>query len=104
MSSRELGTSGEEAGKSARGASGPGERRGKEEGEELGSAKGHEMKRPASLAAAILFWLIALAQLLRVLLRVRVTAGSHDVPLWLSAVAFVVLGALGLWLWRERRE
>jgi ABC-type nickel/cobalt efflux system permease component RcnA len=62
------------------------------------------MKRPASLVAAILFWLIALAQLLRVLLRVRVTAGSHDIPLWLSAVAFVVLGALGLWLWRERRE
>jgi uncharacterized membrane protein len=62
------------------------------------------MKRPASLAAAILFWLVALAQLLRVLLRVRVTAGGHDIPLWLSAVVFVVLGALGLWLWRERRE
>jgi hypothetical protein len=43
------------------------------------------MKRPASLVAAIVFWLIALAQLLRVLLRVRVTAGSHDIPLWLSA-------------------
>jgi hypothetical protein len=62
------------------------------------------MKKPASLVAAILFWLIALAQLLRVLLRVRVTAGSRDIPLWLSAAAFVVLGALGLWLWRERRE
>jgi hypothetical protein len=60
------------------------------------------MKRPASLVAAIVFWLIALAQLLRILLRVRVTAGSHDIPLWLSAVAFVVLGALGMWLWRER--
>jgi hypothetical protein len=31
-----------------------------------------EMKRPASLLAAVLFWLIALAQLLRVLLRVVV--------------------------------
>ena len=60
------------------------------------------MKRPASLGAAIVFWLIALAQLLRVLLSVRVTAGSHDIPLWLSAVAFIVLGALGMWLWRER--
>ena len=29
------------------------------------------MKRPASFVAAILFWLIALAQLLRVLLRVE---------------------------------
>jgi hypothetical protein len=60
------------------------------------------MKRPASLVAAIVFWLVAIAQLLRVLLQVRVTAGSHDIPLWLSAVAFVVLGALGMWLWRER--
>ncbi len=64
--------------------------------------EGAEMKRPTSLVAAILFWLIALAQLLRVILRVRVTAGSHDIPLWPSAVAFVVLGALGVWLWRER--
>jgi len=62
------------------------------------------MKKPASPVAAILFWLIALAQLLRFLLRVRVTAGSHDLPLWLSAVAFVVLGAVGVWLWRERQE
>ena len=62
------------------------------------------MKKPASLVAAILFWLVALAQLVRVLLRVRVTVGSHDIPLWPSAVAFVVLGALGIWLWRERRE
>jgi hypothetical protein len=62
------------------------------------------MKRPASIIAAIVFWLIALAQLLRVILRVRVTAGSHDMPLWLSAVAFVVLGTLGLWLWRERQQ
>ena len=62
------------------------------------------MKKPASLVAAILFWLIALAQLLRVILRVRVTAGSYDIPFWLSSVAFVVLGTLGLWLWRERQE
>jgi hypothetical protein len=62
------------------------------------------MRKPASLVAAIVFWLIALAQALRVLLRVRVTAGSHDIPLWPSAVAFLVLGALGIWLWRERRE
>ena len=60
------------------------------------------MKKPAALVAAIVFWLIALAQLLRLFFQVRVTAGSHDIPLWLSAVAFVVLGALGMWLWRER--
>jgi lipopolysaccharide export LptBFGC system permease protein LptF len=63
-----------------------------------------EMKRPASLVAAILFWLIALAQLLRVLFRVQVTAGGVNIPLWVSILAFIVLGALGIWLWRERRE
>jgi hypothetical protein len=62
------------------------------------------MRKPASLVAAIVFWLIALAQLLRVILRVRVTAGSHDIPLWASSSAFVVLGVLGMWLWRERLE
>jgi hypothetical protein len=61
------------------------------------------MKKPASLVAAMLFWLIALAQLLRVLLRVEVTAGGVTIPYWISILAFVVLAALGIWLWRERR-
>jgi len=60
--------------------------------------------RPASLVVAIVLWLIALAQLLRVLLRVEVRAGDVSIPLWVSIVAFVVLAALGIWLWRERRE
>jgi hypothetical protein len=61
------------------------------------------MQKPASLVAAILFWLIAIAQLLRVLLRVEVTAGGVNIPLWISIVAFIILAALGIWLWRERR-
>jgi len=40
------------------------------------------MRKPASLVAAIVFWLIALAQLLRVLLRVEVTAPGVNMPLW----------------------
>ena len=62
------------------------------------------MKKPASLVAAILFWLIALAQLLRVLFRVEVTAGGVNIPLWVSILAFIILAALGVWLWRERQE
>jgi uncharacterized membrane protein len=62
------------------------------------------MKKPASLVAAILFWLIALAQLFRVLFRVEVTAGGVNIPLWVSILAVIVLGTLGMWLWRERRE
>jgi hypothetical protein len=62
------------------------------------------MKRPAPLVAAILFWLIALAQLLRVLFQVEVTAGGVNIPIWVSILAFIILGALGILLWRERRE
>ena len=62
------------------------------------------MKKQASLVAAILFWLIALAQLLRVLFRVEVTAAGVNIPLWLSILAVFVFGTLGIWLWRERRE
>jgi len=62
------------------------------------------MKKPASLVAAILFWLIALAQLLRVLLRIEVRAGDVNIPLWVSVLVFIVLAALGIWLWRERRD
>jgi hypothetical protein len=61
------------------------------------------MTKPASLVAAIVFWLIALAQLLRVLFRVEVKAGGFDIPLWPSVFAVIVFGALGIWLWRERR-
>ena len=62
------------------------------------------MKKPASLAVAIFLWLIALVQLLRVIYGIRVTAQSVDIPLWVSGLAFVVLVALGIWLWRERRQ
>ena len=62
------------------------------------------MKKPASLVAAIVLWLIALAQLFRFLFRAEVTAQGFHIPLWPSAVAFIVLGLLGVWLWRERQE
>ena len=60
--------------------------------------------RPASLVVAIVLWLIAVAQLLRVLFRVDVRAGDVSIPLWVSILAFIVLAALGIWLWRERRK
>jgi hypothetical protein len=62
------------------------------------------MKKPASLAVAIFLWLIALVQLLRVIFDIRVTAQGVDIPLWVSGLAFIVLVALGIWLWRERRQ
>lgn len=61
------------------------------------------MKKRASLVAAIVFWLMALAQLLRLLFRVEVRAGGTEIPLWVSVPAVLILGALGVWLWLDRR-
>ena len=60
------------------------------------------MKRPASLVAAILFLLMAIAQVCRFFLKVNIVAGSVEVPLWPSAIAAVVLAALAIWLLKER--
>jgi hypothetical protein len=60
------------------------------------------MKRPASLVAAILFLLLAILQLCRFILGVRVVAAGVEIPVWPSAIAGVVLAALAIWLLKER--
>ena len=62
------------------------------------------MKRPASLVAAILFFLMAIAQLCRVILGVNVVAAGMAIPVWPSALAVVVLAALAVWLLLERKK
>ncbi|MBN1472989.1 MAG: hypothetical protein JW914_00095 [Syntrophaceae bacterium] len=62
------------------------------------------MKRPASLVAAILFFVMAIAQVCRFFLQVNVVAGDITVPLWPSALAAVVLILLGIWLLKERNS
>lgn len=62
------------------------------------------MKRPASLVAAILFFVMAIAQLCRFFLQVNVVAGEITVPLWPSALAAAVLVLLGIWLLVERNS
>ncbi len=60
--------------------------------------------KPVACLATIFLALVALAQLLRLVLRVEVIAGGVAIPLWLSAVACVVTGALAVLLWRESRR
>jgi hypothetical protein len=48
--------------------------------------------------------LVAVAQLLRLVLRVEVTAGGVSIPLWASVVACVVTGGLSFMLWRENKR
>ena len=62
------------------------------------------MKRPASLVAAILFILMAIAQLCRVILGVNVVASGVEIPVWPSVIAAVVLILLAVWLLLERKK
>ncbi len=58
--------------------------------------------KPFTTLAAILLALIALMQLLRVLSGWGVTVNGMAVPIWASAIAFVITAALSVMLWRER--
>jgi cadmium resistance protein CadD (predicted permease) len=60
------------------------------------------MKQPASLVIGILLLFIACAQLCRFVLKVEVVAAGMEIPLWPSAIAAIVLVALGVWLLKER--
>lgn len=50
--------------------------------------------------ASLVFALIALAQLWRLIAQPEVIVAGTTIPLWVSAVGFIVLGGLCLWLWR----
>jgi hypothetical protein len=50
--------------------------------------------------ASIVFALMSLAQLVRLAIRPEVFVSGHQMPLWPSVLAFVVLGGLNIWLWR----
>jgi hypothetical protein len=50
--------------------------------------------------ASTIFALVCLAQLLRLVMQVEVIAGGYRIPLWPSAVVFVITGSLSVWLWR----
>ena len=60
--------------------------------------------KPIVGLTTIFLALVALAHLLRLVLRVEVIAGGVTIPLWLSAVACVVTGGLAVLLWREGRR
>ena len=49
--------------------------------------------------ASIVFGVISVAHLARLFIRLKIQVAGHPIPLWPSALAFVVLGALSLWLW-----
>jgi hypothetical protein len=53
--------------------------------------------------ASVVFGLISIGQLTRLIIRPEVLVGGYLIPLWPSALAFLILGGLSLWLWRLTR-
>lgn len=53
--------------------------------------------------AGLIFGLMCLAQLLRLAIRLEVLVAGHQVPLWPSGLAVVILGGLSLWMWKLSR-
>jgi hypothetical protein len=53
--------------------------------------------------ASVVFGLMAIAQLVRLVIRPEVLVAGHPMPLWPSALAFIILGGLSLWMWKLAR-
>jgi hypothetical protein len=53
--------------------------------------------------ASIIFGLISLAQLLRLVIQPEVLVAGYQMPFWPSVIAFVIFGALSIWLWTISR-
>jgi hypothetical protein len=53
--------------------------------------------------ASVVFGLMAIAQLVRLVIRPEVLVAGHPMPLWPSVLAFILLGGLSLWLWTLAR-
>ncbi len=60
--------------------------------------------KPFTMVAVVVFSLIALMQLLRFILRWEITVNGVTVPVWVSGMAFVIVGGLAVMLWREMRQ
>lgn len=53
--------------------------------------------------ACVVFGLMAIAQLVRLVIRPEVLVAGHPMPLWPSVLAFIILGGLSLWMWKLAR-
>jgi hypothetical protein len=53
--------------------------------------------------AGAVFGLMSIAQLLRLVIRPEVIVAGHRMPLWPSALAFLFLGGLSIWMWKLAR-
>ena len=60
--------------------------------------------KPFTIIAVLVFFLVAVLQLLRVALGWEITVNGAQVPLWVSIVAGPVAVLIAFSLWREARK
>lgn len=59
--------------------------------------------KPFTTIAVFFLGLVAMMQLVRSIMGWEVSVNGMSVPVWVSALAFIVAGALALMLWKENR-
>jgi hypothetical protein len=50
--------------------------------------------------AGIFFGLVCIGHALRLVTRIDVVVAGWQVPLWMTAVGFLLAGALSVWMWK----
>jgi uncharacterized integral membrane protein len=60
--------------------------------------------KPSIIITSIFLLLIAIFHVLRLILQVKVTAGSYEVPMWMSIAAAIFTGGLSLWLLQDNKK
>ena len=59
------------------------------------------MNKPFTIAAVVIFAIVALMHVLRLLLGWDATIAGTEIPTWVSVAALVIAGGLAIGLWRE---
>jgi hypothetical protein len=57
-------------------------------------------QRTGLRVASILFAIFAIGHLVRLIMNVQVTVGTHTIPMGVSWIALIVAAILCIWLWR----
>jgi hypothetical protein len=59
------------------------------------------MNKPFTIAAVVIFAIVALMHVLRLLLGWDATIADTEIPMWVSVAGLVIAGGLAIGLWRE---
>ena len=57
--------------------------------------------KPSALVTVVFLCLVSLVHLIRVVMQVDLVVDTFVVPMWASVAAFLCVGTLAVWLWRQ---